>query len=192
MLITKFNSFSVFIILFASIDITHAKATQSKNLDAGSFQVEVGFISSLARTNEVLPEQVTVPSYEYKDTNLAFGVSYLKHISPRQYLGMGMEVQSIDGSQLIVAKALDYKFMFTDKLFFKGNFGAGRYNYRTPSYGYVLALGGGYAYKGFDITLRAQFADHLERDKLHSDDPDVNTSSFTNIISYVITIGVPF
>ena len=192
MLIFKFNLFAVFITLFTASSIAHAKDIQNRKLDAGGFQVDIGFISSLARTNEVLPEQVTVPGYEYKGTNLTYGVSYFKHISPRQYLGMGMEVQSIDGNQLIVAKALDYKFMFTDKLFFKGNFGAGRYNYRTPSYGYVVAAGGGYTYKGFDITLRAQFADHLERDKLHSDDPDVSTSSFTNVISYIITIGVPF
>jgi len=192
MQISKFNLFSVFIILFTTSSIVHAKDIQGKKLDAGGFQVDIGFISSLARTNEVLPEQVAVPSYEYKDTNLAFGLSYLKHIYPRQYLGMGMEVQSIDGSQLMIAKALDYKFMFTDKLFFRGNFGAGRYNYRTPSYGYVLGVGGGYAYNGFDIMLRVQYADHLERDKLHSDDPDINTSSFTNIISYVITVGVPF
>mgnify|MGYP005990839389 CR=1 FL=1 len=192
MLISKFNLFGVFITLITAGSLAHAKDIQSKKLDSGGFQVDIGFISSLARTNEVLPEQVEVPSYKYKDTNLAYGISYFKHIYPSQYLGMGIEVQSIDGSQLVIAKALDYKFMITEKLYFRGNFGAGRYNYRTPSYGYVVAAGGGYTYKGFDFTLRAQFADHLERDKLHSDDPDVNTSSFTNIKSLIFTVGVPF
>lgn len=103
--------------------------------------------------------------------HIGFGAR--RSVSRRSDFGVRVEFDRLDDESLISVRALDYRFRYSQKLALNGFFGAGRYDYGLPSYGYYWGLGVQVMdlLPGWDLSLDARHHDKLGRDKTLPDDP---------------------
>lgn len=103
--------------------------------------------------------------------HIAFGAR--RSVSRRSDFGVRVELDRLDDENLISVRALDYRFHYSQKLAFNGFFGAARYDYGLPAYGYYW--GAGVQVKellpNWDLSLDARHHEKLGRDKTLPDDP---------------------
>jgi hypothetical protein len=88
-------------------------------------------------------------------------------------IGARIELDDVDGDQLLALRALDYEHHLSDRLSIGGFFGAARLNLATPAYGYYL--GGGARLRkiwgDWDLGVDLRLGDKLARDNLLPSDP---------------------
>jgi len=103
--------------------------------------------------------------------HLGFGAR--RRVSQRSDFGVRVELDRLDDYSLISVRALDYRYRFSQKLAFSGFFGAARYDFGLPAYGYYWGVGAQImdVLPGWDLSLDARQYDKLGRDKTLPGDP---------------------
>ena len=106
-------------------------------------------------------------------THLGFGLKNQYGEHGQHFFGVGIDIDKIDGDQLIGYRALDYQFAFNQHIRAGAFFGAASLDTGLPQNGYYTGLN--LSYQGiFDhlgITFELRHGNGLERDKKLADDP---------------------
>jgi hypothetical protein len=88
-------------------------------------------------------------------------------------IGARVELDDIDGDQLLALRAFDYRRHVSDRLALSAFLGAARLDLATPAHGYYL--GGGIQIKeliaGWDLGIDLRLGDKIARDNLLPTDP---------------------
>jgi hypothetical protein len=115
-----------------------------------------------------LPETTT--SFE-ASPHLAIGAR--RAVSRRQDLGMRLELDVIDGSTLLGARALDYRVRLGRHAALCAFLGAARYDLATPAYGLYGGVGAQWRdlRPRWDLGVDAKYALDVARDHLRASDP---------------------
>lgn len=121
--------------------------------------------------------------------HIAFGAR--RPVSRRSDFGVRVELDRLDGENLLSLRALDYRFRFNPRLALNGFFGAARYDFGLPSYGYYYGVGAQLMniLPGWDLSLDARHHEKLGRDKTLPDDPPL-TSDRTRLFFDADTIAL--
>ncbi|HEU4486739.1 MAG TPA: capsule assembly Wzi family protein [Povalibacter sp.] len=94
-------------------------------------------------------------------------------VSAHSDLGVRVELDQIDGQQMLAFRALDYRYRFSNPLAATLFAGAARYDLATPAYGYYY--GAGIQWRDLlprvDVNLDFRYGDKIARDKLLPTDP---------------------
>ncbi len=103
--------------------------------------------------------------------HIAFGAR--RPVSRRSDFGVRVELDRLDDETLLSLRALDYRFRFNPRLALNGFFGAARYDFGLPSYGYYWGVGVQFMniLPGWDLSVDARHHEKLGRDKTLPDDP---------------------
>jgi hypothetical protein len=126
-----------------------------------------------------------------------FAVGARRFVSDHSDLGARVEVDGVQGHNLLGVRALDYRYRFQGPLALSVFIGAARYNLVTPAYG--IYYGAGLQWRnllpGWDVGVDLRYANSVARDHLlPSDPPNVGgrTDSFYNILSTTLSISRHF
>jgi hypothetical protein len=120
-----------------------------------------------------------------------FGVGARRAVSANNDLGVRLEFDNVDGHALIGARALDWRYRFTDH-FALGLFGGvDRYDLVTPAYS--LYFGAGAAWRNilpkWDLGFDVRYGQNIARDKVLPTDLSANRpDTFYKIASGVLYI----
>jgi hypothetical protein len=132
--------------------------------------VDVGMHNSTVR--KILADYIpdfSIPAE--KNYHLGFGAR--RPVSEHSDLGIRLELDRVDGNDLLSLRALDYRYRVNRKLAVSGFFGAARYDVGLPAYGYYW--GGGLQIMNlmskWDLGLDLRHHEKLGRDKVLSTDP---------------------
>ena len=173
-------SLLTFLISFNSI----ADSSIQKRLDIGISLHQI-------RLHEFLDQDL--PSFNSLETGGYLGLAIHKKISEQSYIGTKIDIQYLSEHQLNSVRALDYLYQFNPNWRLNGFIGAARYDFRTPAYGYLIGAGLEYknsTWRNWSIHSELQWFDKLARDKLHPNDPKLNSDSFIDIRA--LTLGVSY
>jgi Capsule assembly protein Wzi len=120
-----------------------------------------------------------------------------RFVSRHSDLGTRLEIDQIQGHNLLGVRLLDYRYRFHGPVALTVFLGANRYNLATPAYG--LYYGGGLQWRnilqGWDVGFDYRYADSVARDHLLPSDPPnigARTDSFYNISSFTVSISRHF
>ena len=110
-------------------------------------------------------------------TNYHFGVGARRPVSQRSALGARLELDRVAANSLISVRMLDYRYKLTNKLALSAFFGAGRYEYGIPTYGYYGGVGAQWMnlFPKWDLGLDVRHHEKLSRDRLLPNDPPFTT-----------------
>jgi hypothetical protein len=124
--------------------------------------------------------------------NPHFAVGVRRAVSARQDLGARIELDRIDGYELVSFRALDYRYRWGKKLGLTAFMGVGRYDVRLPAYGYYWGAGLQYRdiVRKWDLSLDLRKHDKLGRDKtLLQGEPPIS-SDRTRIFFDIESVGL--
>jgi len=163
--------------LQASLDLaqrsSHQRGTYSETTDVDdSTQLFVDAGASYGRIKKIFGSGVpTASTGEEINPHIAFGAR--RSVSSRTDFGVRVELDQLDGENLLSLRALDYRFRFNRKLAANAFFGAARYDFGLPAYGYYLGLGATWmdVLPGWDVSMDVRHHEKLGRDKTLPDDP---------------------
>jgi hypothetical protein len=144
--------------------------TSRQNQDSTQVFVDLG--ASYGSVNKIFGVDIpNVRTASEVTPHVAFGAR--RSVSPRSDFGVRVEFDRLDDVNLISVRALDYRFRYSQKLAFNGFFGAGRYDYGLPAYGYYWGLGVQVMdlLPGWDLSLDGRHHEKLGRDKTLPNDP---------------------
>lgn len=171
-------------IVFIFTPLTYAKNAPQIRLDAGISLHQI-------RNHEFLEQDIA--PFGSNEFGQYIGIAFHKQIKPAHHIGVKIDQQNLGGYRFNSVRAIDYMYQVNDDIKVNGFIGAARYMFRTPAYGYTLGFGGYYRphnWGQWGVSLEAQYHDKLARDKLHPDDPNVNSDSFIDIRA--IAVGVNY
>jgi hypothetical protein len=96
-----------------------------------------------------------------------------RSVSSHSDFGVRVELDRLDDHNMISVRALDYRYRFSRKLAFGAFFGAARYDFGLPAYGYYWGIGAQVMdlLPGWDLSLDARQHEKIGRDKTLPDDP---------------------
>lgn len=102
-----------------------------------------------------------------------FALGARRSVSSHSDFGVRVELDRLDDHNMISVRALDYRYRFSRKLAFGAFFGAARYDFGLPAYGYYWGIGAQVMdlLPGWDLSLDARQHEKIGRDKTLPDDP---------------------
>ena len=111
------------------------------------------------------------PSARTTGAHIAFGAR--RSVSKRGELGAQIELDDVDGDQLLSLRAVDYRYRIMDKVALGGFFGFARYDYGLATNGYYWGLGLQLRdiLPKWDIGVDMRHYETLNRDKTLPTDP---------------------
>jgi hypothetical protein len=118
------------------------------------------------------------------ETGAHFALGARRAVSDFSDLGARIEVDEIDGSMLLAARAIDYRYRFSRRYAFTFFVGAARYDLATPAYGLYYGVGGQWrnVMPNWDVGFDLRYATKVARDHLLPEDPGgVREDSFYDI-----------
>lgn len=141
----------------------------ASNLDVDLF-VDAG--AGYGRVRKRLGSDIPVVTTDWEtDAHIAVGAR--RRVSDRFDVGVRLEMDRVDGEQLLSLRAVDPRFRLTPKIALGAFIGVGRYDVGLPSYGFFW--GGGVQYMDvvpkWDLSLDWRRYDKLGRDKTLPSDP---------------------
>lgn len=144
----------------------------SAESDWGSTQVFFDAGANYGSVKRILGVDIPVVRTN-SEVNPHIAIGARRNVSRRSDFGVRMELDRLDGENLLSLRALDYRFRFNQKLAFNGFFGAARYDFGLPSYGYYWGAGVQLmdVLPGWDLSLDARHHEKLGRDKTLASDP---------------------
>lgn len=165
--------------LAASVDLAQPgprgswiASDESSDSDQGSTQVFVDLGAAYGSVKKIFGVDIPDVRTDSEVTpHIAFGAR--RRVSQRSDFGVRVEFDQLDDHSLIAVRALDYRFRYSQKLALNGFFGAARYEYGLPAYGYYWGLGVQVMdlLPRWDLSLDARHGDKLGRDKSLPNDP---------------------
>jgi hypothetical protein len=158
----------------ASVDLAHDR-TRSGDLSSGNDaddSVDI-FVDAGANYNKVHQILGVGNTNTVTGSDMHLGVGARRSVSARNDIGVRMELDTMDGHQLLSFRAVDYRFRFARHLAAGGFFGAGRYDFGLPAYGYYWGLGLQYMdfISKWDIGFDFRHHEKLGRDIALPTDP---------------------
>jgi len=175
----------------AFADVLGSDGTEDKK---GELFVDVG--GNVNRQNIDLTSATTRYNGPYGGGyHFAFGAR--RFVSDHSDLGTRLEVDGIQGNNLLGVRLLDYRYRFNNPLALSFFLGAARYNLVTPAYG--IYYGAGLQWRnlmpGWDLAFDYRYANSVARDHLvPGDPPDIGarSDSFYNISSWTFAVSRHF
>jgi hypothetical protein len=158
----------------ASVDLAHDR-TKSGDLSSGSdaddsVDVFVDAGGNYSKVVQILGVGIT---NTVTGSDMHLGVGARRSVSTHNDVGVRMELDEVDGHQLLSLRALDYRFRFSRHIAVGAFFGAGRYDVGLPAYGYYFGLGMQYmnVISKWDIGFDLRHYEKLGRDIALPTDP---------------------
>jgi hypothetical protein len=138
----------------------------------------------------IVPTETT--EFTERGSGAHVGLGARRAVSDRSDLGVRLEVDEVEGSNLTSVRMIDYRYRFQNPLALTVFLGASRYDLATPAYG--LYFGGGLQWRdvrpGWDVGFEVRQAKKVARDHLLPSDPQVppRDDSFYTIDSYSLAV----
>jgi Capsule assembly protein Wzi len=131
------------------------------------------------------------------ETGPHFAVGARRLVSAHSDLGTRVEIDQVQGHNLLGARVLDYRYRFNNPLALSVFIGAARYSLATPAYGIYYGAGVQWrnVFPGWDIGADIRYADSVARDHLLPSDPaniGNRNDSFYNILSATLSASWHF
>ncbi len=171
-------TFSALLFVIAISPLSSAAETFSSK---GKVQLrfDAGFTVFSKRLHEDLFGPI--PSYESAELGQALGIAMHKQTSVSasglaRSIGTKLEVQNVADHMLTSVRAIDYQLQINEEWTVNAFLGAGRYEFRSPAYGYLAGFGAYYRpamLTNIGFAIEGQYYDKLARDKIHPDDPPI-------------------
>jgi hypothetical protein len=124
-----------------------------------------------------------------------FGVGARRAVSANNDLGVRLEVDQVDGHDLVGVRAVDYRYRFTDS-FAVGLFaGVARYNLATPAYSIYFGTGAQWRniLPKWDLGVDFRLAQNVARDHVLPSDPQgARPDSFYKIYTGLLYLSRRF
>lgn len=164
--------------LAASVDlarqgsVSRGEYSNAGGEESDATQLFVDFGANYGNVKKLFGSGIPVTRTD-SEINPHIAVGARRAVSRRSDFGVRMELDRLDGENLVSLRALDYRFRFNATLALNGFFGVGRYDFGLPSYGYYYGAGVQLmdVLPGWDLSLDARIHDKLGRDKTLPDDP---------------------
>ncbi|WP_115717011.1 hypothetical protein [Gallaecimonas mangrovi] len=128
----------------------------------------------------------------YTNAKLGYhaGLGARRKASDNSDIGFRIEVDSIDGKNMLAVRAFDYRYKFNSDWAVSAFLGGARYNLATPAFGYYTGVGVAKLniMPGWDLNFDLRYGNKVARDKLepsdtsstgYSDRPDVFYSIYS-------------
>lgn len=163
--------------LTASVDLAQPGPRGARyDSDGGSadrsVQLFVDLGANYGRVEKLFGVDIPVVRTDW-EVNPHVAVGARRAVSQRSDFGVRVELDRLDGENLLSVRALDYRYRFNSRLAVNGFFGVGRYDFGLPCYGYYYGAGVQLmnVLPGWDLSLDARLYDKLGRDKTLASDP---------------------
>jgi hypothetical protein len=158
----------------------------------GELFADVGANIYRVRTDILNEDQRTTGP---RHTGAHFAIGARRFVSDHNDLGMRVELDEIEGHNLVGVRLLDYRYRFRLPLAVTAFLGAARYDLATPAYG--LYYGAGLQWRnilpGWDLGAEARFNDSIARDRaLPSEPQGPRPDSFYDIWGGTLSISRHF
>lgn len=155
-------------------------------VDAGvhRYQVTVDLENSAAKVTE--PQK----------TGHHFAIGARRAVSEHSDLGTRVELEDIDGHNLIGVRLIDYRYRFRGPIALDAFLGAARYALGTPAYGFYYGVGAQWrnVLPGWDVGVDVRYDDTLARDHLLPGDPPLSPrpDSFYYVLGAIFSVSYHF
>jgi hypothetical protein len=192
------KNISLLIHLFFLIVATSAHSNEFNTSDMNTsyqMRLDVGtniYISRLYEATEEAP-----PPYNSEKLSQYIGLSIQKSVSTSSSIGSRIDIQDFDSYTMLSVRAIDYQKSLSQSFTVNAFIGAGRYQFRTPAYGYSAGAGLLYKpenWKHWGIQLEARYFDWASRDKLTDADPTGGIYGFsdTSASFQMLSVGINY
>jgi hypothetical protein len=124
-----------------------------------------------------------------------FALGARRAVSEHNDLGSRLELDDIDGHELIGVRLIDYRYRFNGPIAVGAFLGAARYNLATPAYGFYYGVGAQWrnVLPGWDLGAELRYDYAIARDHLLPSDPQVpRPDSFYDVASAALTVSYHF
>jgi Capsule assembly protein Wzi len=154
------------------------------------------FVEAGAAMNRVRIDLDATSPFTESSTGAHFGLGARRAVSDRSDLGARIELDDVDGHNLLSVRAIDYRYRFANPLALSVFLGASRYDLATPAYG--LYYGVGVQWRdiapGWDVGVDVRQAKKVARDHLLPDDPSsaLRPDSFYSVTSTALVVTKRF
>ncbi len=176
-------------------DETPGGASESQSL-APSREGSEAFVEAGAASNSVNIDLDGTGRTKVSNVGAHLAVGARRPVSDRSDLGARLELDDVDGHNLLSVRALDYRYRFGNPLALSVFIGASRYDLATPAYG--LYFGAGLQWRdvapGWDVGVDIRNAKKVARDHLLPDDPSsaLRPDSFYTVTSVSLALTKRF
>ena len=160
--------------LAGSFDFSGRAFVQSLVNDvAESGEVEFFIDVGTNRTKVRKLLEIGSPAVSTHDNGMHLAVGARRSVSERGEIGTRLELDQVDGRQLLSLRALDYQYRVTKRLSLSGFAGFARYDYGLATNGYFWGAGVQFrdVLPKWDIGFDARHYEKLNRDKSLPNDP---------------------
>jgi hypothetical protein len=167
-------------------------ASANTNHHGAQIFVDAGINANKVRTDLEKGIPVTTSQLAYGPH---FAIGARRAVSETNDLGARVELDQVDGHQLLGLRALDYRHRFDSPLALNVFGGVARYNVETPATSIYAGLGGQWrdALPNWDLNLDFRYAQNLARDHLlASDVQGVRPETFYKIESVTLYVSRHF
>jgi hypothetical protein len=161
-------------------------ATSWTDSDAGPDPTAQLFVEAGPSFNRVRIDLDETATPQVSNTGAHVAVGARRAVSDRSDLGARLELDDVDGHNLLSVRAIDYRYRFKGPIALSVFVGASRYDLATPAMG--LYYGGGLQWRdvlpSWDVGLDLRTAKKVARDHLLPSDPQsVRPDSFYTVNS---------
>jgi hypothetical protein len=114
-----------------------------------------------------------------KESNVHLGFGARRSVSEHSDLGVRIEWDRLAGHDLYSVRMFDYRYRIGRHIALSGFFGAGRYDYGTPAYGWYMGMGPQFPniLPRWDLCVDGRYFKKMVRDKVLKSDPVSNPQS---------------
>lgn len=167
--------------LSASIDLIRTAQWRNQIVSQGSEASANGydvFVDFGVNRSRVFEELTWFYPYAWTPgrTGVHLGFGARRAVSKRNDLGMRVELDRVNGRNLLSLRAVDYRLRLFPQLAAAAFFGVGRYDYGAPAFGWYGGLGVQVIdiWPKWDVGLDWRRHDKLSRNRVLPDDPRIN------------------
>lgn len=141
------------------------------------------------------PENSANKFTESQKTGYHFAIGARRAVSEHNDLGTRVELEDVDGHDLVGVRLVDYRYRFRGPLALNAFLGAARYALGTPAYGFYYGLGVQWrnVLPGWDAGIDVRYDDTIARDHLLAGDPQgPRPDSFYYVLGAIFSISYHF
>jgi hypothetical protein len=183
-------------IAFALLLLAAPSSSLELSSDNLQWRADIGINYHSLRLHEAINEDIG--DYDPFEWAYFTGISVSMPVSQHAQIGSKLSYHKIGEANLTSFRAIDYQYALNNEWSVGGFMGAARYDFRTTAFGYHVGVGAFYrpaTWGQWGVSLEAQFADKLARDKLHEDDlkgPNVGPDSFVDVRILALALNYYF
>lgn len=154
------------------------------------------FVEAGAAYNSVRIDLDATSPFTESNTGAHIAIGARRGVSDSSDLGARLELDDVDGHNLLSVRAIDYRYRFANPLALSVFIGASRYDVATPAYGLYYGLGLQWRdiFRTWDVGVDYRTAKKVARDHLLPDDPssELRPDSFYTVKSLSLSLTKRF